>query len=221
MRLEAAVGRAALAMCLIGMGGAAAAGKEDARVALGQRAYNQNCRVCHQADAIGKPGFAPSLTNPEFLGAASDKFLATTIRDGRPGTAMPPFAHLGRKQVMAIVAFLRSHSSAANRSGAVDAEENAAGDPGAGDHLFHSICSACHGDKGDGYLAGGTGTAIGKSGFLDKASDGFIRETIRKGLSGTRMRGFSGPEGLANLSDQDVDDVIVYLRSLSGRQSTQ
>jgi cytochrome c oxidase cbb3-type subunit 3 len=73
----------------------------------------------------------------------------------------------------------------------------------------------CHGVDGDGYDAGGTGTAIGLPGFLDKASDGFIRETIKHGRSNTRMLPFQGPEGLANLTDEEIDDIIVYLRGLT------
>ncbi|HCX88145.1 MAG TPA: cytochrome C oxidase Cbb3, partial [Gammaproteobacteria bacterium] len=33
----------------------------------GKQLYDQNCGFCHQADAIGKPGFAPSLTTKELL----------------------------------------------------------------------------------------------------------------------------------------------------------
>ena len=86
----------------------AAANVPEAAVKMGEQLYNQNCSVFHQADAIGKPGFAPSLTNPELLSTASDKFLMSTIRDGRPGTGMMPFAHLGRKKIKAIVAYLQS-----------------------------------------------------------------------------------------------------------------
>ncbi len=184
----------------------------------GEALFNQNCAVCHQADAIGKPGFAPSLTNKEFLSIASDKFLESTIRDGRVGTGMPTFAHLGRQKVKAIVEFLRSHAKLPDQSAAVDAESDAHGDPRFGKQWFDDICATCHGAKGDGYAAGGTGTAIGKTGFLSKASDGFIRMTIKKGRSNTRMRGFQGPDGLANLSDQEIDDIIVYLRSLPKQQ---
>ena len=190
---------------------------EPAQIAEGERLYNQNCVFCHQPDAIGKPGFAPSLTNPELLATASDKFLMGTIRDGRPGTGMAPFAHLGRKGATAVVAYLRSHSNEPNRSAEVDAEPAASGDPRLGKIWFDDICSTCHGVNGDGYLAGGTGTAIGTAGFLNKASDGFIRETIKRGRSNTRMLGFSGPSGLANLSDREIDDIIVYLRALPNR----
>ncbi len=184
------------------------------QVKKGEQLFLQNCAVCHQKDAIGKPGFAPSLVNPELLSTASDKFFLSTIRDGRVGTAMPPFAHLGRENIKAIVAYLRSHAKQPNRAAEIDAQPDAHGDPRLGKEWFHQICSTCHGPTGNGYQAGGTGTAIGKPGFLNKVSDGFIRATIKNGRSNTRMRGFSGPAGLANLSDQEIDDIIVYLRTL-------
>ncbi len=184
----------------------------------GKRLYDRNCIVCHQADAIGKPGFAPSLTNKEFLSVASDKFIASTIRDGRVGTGMPPFAHLGRQKVNAIVVYLRSHAVLPDRSAEVNAQPDAHGDPRLGKQWYDYICSTCHGVKGDGYAAGGTGTAIGKPGFLLKVSDGFIRTTIKEGRSNTRMLGFQGVDGLANLSDQEIDDIITYLRSLPKQQ---
>lgn len=187
---------------------------DKAEVAQGELLYNQNCSVCHQADAIGKPGFAPSLTNPELLHIASDKFFEGTIRDGRGGTGMPPFSHLGRKNIKAIVAYLRSHTDKPNIAAQVNKQADAHGDPRLGKEWFHSICSTCHGDNGDGYSSGGTGTAIGKKGFLNKASDGFIRTTIKLGRSNTRMLGFQGASGIANLSDREIDDIIVYLRSL-------
>jgi cytochrome c oxidase cbb3-type subunit 3 len=182
---------------------------------IGEEQFNQNCAVCHQADAIGKPGVAPSLTNPELLSVSSDKFLMGTIRDGREDTGMPPFEHLGRANVRAIVAYLRSHSTIPNRAAKVDSQPDAHGDPRLGEQWYNYLCSTCHGLDGDGYDAGGTGTGIGLPGFLNKVSDGFIRETVRRGRSNTRMLAFQGPAGLADLSDQEIDDIIVYLRSLA------
>ena len=194
-----------------------AASKKSPAYLEGERLYNQNCIFCHQADAIGKPGFAPSLTNPEFLAISSDKFLLSTVRDGRPGTGMPPFAHLGRAQVTNIVTYLRAHSDRPNRAARVDAQATAKGDARLGRLWYDQICSTCHGPKGDGYSAGGTGTAIGKAGFLSKVSDGFIRETVKKGRSNTRMLPFQGPESLADLSTREIDDIITYLRTVPSR----
>ena len=179
--------------------------------------YKQNCVFCHQADAIGKPGFAPSLTNKEFLSVSSNKFLMGTIRDGRPGTGMPPFSHLGKTQVEAIVAYLRSFSTVSDISAVVDAQPAAHGDPRLGKIWFDQICSTCHGFDGDGYSAGSTGTAIGKTGFLDKVSDGYIRFTIVNGRSNTRMLGFKGPEAMADLTDAEIDDIITYLRTVPSK----
>ena len=181
----------------------------------GQELFAENCAVCHQDDAIGKPGVAPSLTNPELLSISSDKLFMATIRDGREDTSMMPFSHLGRKKDRAIVAYLRSHATGPNRAEEVDAQSDARGDPRLGRQWYNYICSTCHGLSGDGYEAGGTGTAIGLPGFLNKVSDGFIRETIKKGRSNTRMLAFQGADGLANLSDREIDDIIVYLRGLA------
>jgi len=178
----------------------------------GKELFTENCQVCHQADAIGKPGVAPSLTNQELLSISSDKFLMATIRDGREDTSMMPFAHLGRKNIRAIVAYLRSHAMQPNRAEEVDAQPEARGDPRLGKQWYINICSTCHGTSGNGYESEGAGTAIGLPGFLNKVSDGFIRETIKKGRSNTRMLAFQGPSALANLSDQEINDIIVYIR---------
>lgn len=195
--------------------GAAPANKKQ--ISLGEKLYNQNCIFCHQADAIGKPGFAPSLTNKEFLSISSNKFLKSTIRDGRPGTGMPPFSHLGRAKVEAIVTYLRSHSKLSYRGGRVDKQPAAKGNLRRGRITFAQICSTCHGPKGDGYAAGGTGTAIGKAGFLSKVTDGYIRETIKYGRSNTRMLSFQGPAALADLTNREIDDIIIYLRTVPSR----
>ncbi len=191
---------------------------DPALVKKGAGVFKENCEVCHQADAIGKPGTAPSLINQELLSISSDKFLMGTIRDGREDTGMPPFAHLGRSKAQAIVAFLRSHQNSPDRTAEVNGQPEAHGDPRLGQLWYTNICSTCHGVAGDGYEAGGTGTAIGLAGFLDKVSDGFLRETIAKGRSNTRMLGFQGPTAMANLSNQEIDDIIVYLRQLAENQ---
>lgn len=192
----------------------------SAELAKGKQIYEQNCVFCHQADAIGKPGFAPSLTNKELLSIASDKFMMSTIRDGRMGTGMPPFSHLGKKNIKAIVKYLRSFEKLPHRSKQVDAQTASYGDARQGKLWFNQICVTCHGDNGEGYENGVVGTAIGKSGFLSKVSDGFIRETIKHGRSNTRMRGFSGTAGLANLRESEIDDIIAYMRTLKGSKRT-
>ncbi|HIE78821.1 MAG TPA: c-type cytochrome [Candidatus Thioglobus sp.] len=180
----------------------------------GEQLYNRNCVFCHQADAIGKPGRAPSLANDQLLSISSDKFLFETIRNGRAGTSMIPFRHVNDESINKIIIYLRSLSTAPNRSKEVNAQPESHGDPRLGKVWFDYVCSTCHGFKGDGYAAGSTGTAIGNKGFLDLASDGFLRETIKYGRTGTRMYGFKGPKAMANLTDSEIEDIIAYMRTL-------
>ncbi len=129
---------------------------------------------------------------------------------------MPPFGYLGDQKITAIVAYLRSHAKGPSRAEKVAAQPKSNGDPTKGKEIFDRICLGCHGPGGNGYDAGGTGTAIGKKAFLAQVSDGFIRTTIKEGRSNTRMRGFQGPAGLADLSDEEIDNIIAYLRTAPG-----
>lgn len=192
----------------------AVAKEKSASAKEGAVLYSQTCVFCHQADAIGKPGMAPALSNPEFLSLSSDTFLKNTIKNGRTGTGMPPFSYLSDEKVDHLVQYLRSFETKKNVSAKINIQPDAHGDPRLGELWFDQICSTCHGPKGNGYQAGGTGTAIGSIGFLNSASDGFIRETIKHGRSNTRMKAFQGPDALADLSDGEIDDIITYLRSL-------
>jgi cytochrome c oxidase cbb3-type subunit 3 len=189
------------------------------KAAQGKRVYLQSCTYCHKADAIGKPGVAPSLSNKEFLSISSDRFLFETIRDGRAGTTMFPFSKLGLDEdtINAVVFYLRSLATLPSRVKDIESQPKSKGNWRKGKKQFINICLGCHGPDGNGYSAGGTGTAIGKAGFLSKVSDGFIRTTIKEGRSNTRMRSFQGPAGLANLTDQEIDDIIAYLRTVPSK----
>ncbi|MBF0583157.1 MAG: c-type cytochrome [Magnetococcales bacterium] len=193
-----------------------ASAKEPAANAQhGQVLFKENCEVCHQEEGRGKPGLAPSLTNKELLSAASDRFLLETIRDGRSPTAMPSFgAYMKDNDIKDIIAYLRSFHKTALIGDRVDNDRPAMGDPRLGKRWFTQVCAGCHGVNGGGYAeaGSGSGTAIGTSGFLSKASDGFIRYIIMNGRSNTPMRGFYGPDGLASLTHQEIDDIISYLR---------
>lgn len=179
--------------------------------------YNANCAACHQPDGSGKPGFAPSIRNADFLAIASDDFIKQTVRHGRPGTAMVQRPDLSDQVLGDIVAYLRSLPGGQTPDITVDPSKDLAslGDAQHGLQVYGSYCIACHGEGGKGYVAGGPGTAIGLSGFLAAASDDYIFQTVKQGRAGTAMRPFVGARGLANLSEQEVYDVIAYLRDLN------
>ncbi len=181
----------------------------------GRKLFDLNCLTCHQEGAKGQVGLAPSIRNPDFLSLASDDFIRNTIKQGRFGTAMVARPDLNDAQLDKIISFLRSVPTGAPRQPIkVDWEMKYSGDQVAGEWKYAVYCAACHGVKGEGYNAGLVGTAIGYPGFLKVASDDYILQTTRLGRIGTPMQPFVGPKGLANLSEQDIKDIIVHLRHL-------
>ena len=180
----------------------------------GETIFNLNCLACHQAGAKGKVGFAPTIRNRDFLALASDDFIRQTIMRGRLGTAMVPRPDLTEDQVDAIIAYLRSLPIVNPVHVEVDWVTRFDGNPTEGEILFGTYCTACHGPKGEGYVAGVPGTAIGFPDFLATASDDYILQTLKLGRMGTPMQPFIGARGLANLSENDAHNIIAFMRTL-------
>ena len=183
----------------------------DALVNQGKGAFAA-CAACHGVQGEGKIGMGPRLNSRSFLGAASDSFLINTIANGRAGTTMIAWGQsLGADTVRALVAYIRSWHEVEpvqlNESPVQGNAENGA-------KLFREICAACHGRTGAGYQETANGTGIGRRAFLATATNGFIRHLVKHGKSQTKMRPFAKGSrvAVANLSDQEIDDVIVHLR---------
>ncbi len=171
------------------------------------------CMGCHGENAAGRIGIGPRIASKTYLAAASDDFLARTIKQGRSGTTMIPWKSiLNDQQVEAVVAYLRSLDPV---EPAVLDESELEGVAGNGEQIFRSVCSGCHGRSGAGYQETANGTGIGRKAFLDAASNGFIRYIVSHGKSQTKMRGFARKNvtAVANLSEQEIDDTIAYLRT--------
>ena len=179
----------------------------------GELAYLRNCAMCHQLGGVGKVGVAPSIRNRDFLALASNAFIKKTVREGRQGTAMVPRRDISSRDLNNIIAYLRALPVAVPREIEVDPTVSYDGDAAAGEGKFTAFCAPCHSTNGEGYIKGGSGPGIGLEGFLSVASDDYIFKTVKYGRTGTPMRSFLGPGGLAQLEEQDVYDVIAFLRS--------
>ena len=185
----------------------------DELIALGNETFDTMCVACHQSEGVGQVGFAPSISNRDFLAAASDEFIRKTIRVGRPGTSMVAWSMLSDQQVDGIIAYLRSFPVALPVEVTVDPDKIYPGDAIRGQETFDLFCAYCHGEAGIGYAAGSSGPGIGLAGFLEVASDDFIMQTAKHGRVGTAMKSMVGAKGVANLTESDIGDVIAYLRS--------
>ncbi|MGB0713362.1 MAG: c-type cytochrome [Gammaproteobacteria bacterium] len=186
----------------------------------GAELYEKHCVVCHRADGAGSLGI-PLAT--EKFKVTTDDYLRKTIRYGRPGRVMPPFMTLSDAQVDAIVRHLRTITGTKPY---LEPEFTAVGDLERGRVVFAAKCEKCHGDEGE---SGGQGTgvtysrprefkvippAIANNGFLRSSSDEMLRHVITHGRRGTDMASAEKLE----LSEQDIHDLIIFLRDLGEQQ---
>ena len=130
---------------------------------------------------------------------------------------MPAHADLSDAQIKAIIQHVRGF---ANVKHPAPSKAVIKGNLTHGKALFAKNCAVCHGDHGQ----GGTGTgvtfsrprdlpiiapALNNPGFLAAASDTMIKNTLMTGRKKTPMQSFLRK----GLSEQDINDVVSYIRS--------
>ncbi len=189
----------------------------------GKQLYQQNCAACH--GDMGKGGVGVPLALASFLDSVSDRYLFTTIREGRPGRVMPSFQDMSDVQVEAIVRYIRSWSK---NKAPVYPLQPIKGNSANGKKLYAQHCASCHGAD----AKGGSGTGVtfsrprdlpiiapslANSGFLAAASDAMIKHTLINGREGTPMNSFSRQ----GMSDSQVNDIVAYIRSLQHTTTDQ
>lgn len=182
---------------------------EAVSVAIGGILYKANCVMCHGVDGGGDLG--PSLNTQAFLTAVDNTYLAQAMVGGRPGTAMPKWHHLSNEDLASIVQYLRTWQQQPSKSAAWHAQMVPRGDADAGRSLFVGSCAGCHGQDAE----GATGPQLNNPAFLASVSNVMLRDWISHGKEGTEMRSFrKGGQGIAELSDRQIQDIVAYVRSL-------
>ena len=170
----------------------------------GKALYDQQCSFCH--GELGGGMQIITLSNQDFLQAASDEFLYKTIANGRRNTAMPGWGKFSSQKVADLISFLRAQQSKSpNRSSII----NITGDSAVGESLYHYRCSRCHGLFGE----GNSGPAIANADFLNAASDDYVRAIISNGRRHTAMFGWTSDlTTTERLAQNQIADIISYLR---------
>jgi putative heme-binding domain-containing protein len=119
----------------------------------GRRLYVASCVVCHGPEGESVPGV--ELDHGKFRHGSSDDDLVNIVRNGIPGTAMPPHTFTAF-QARSVVAYLRSMAASTSRGPATT------GDAAHGKALFESKgCLNCHRVNGNGARVGPELTDIG------------------------------------------------------------
>lgn len=175
--------------------------------------YKKYCALCHGKDRQGYAADnAPSLRSHGLLATtmeprASYNFLVHTIKYGRSGTAMGPYAKnqggpLDGADIELLLRWLRE--AAGVKKPVVLDLEPVIGNADLGKTLYVKHCATCHGKKGEGVSA----PALANPMLLATASDAFLQYTITNGREGTPMPSFKD-----SLSKNEINAVTAYLRS--------
>lgn len=118
-------------------------------VERGKAVYSVNCAFCHGPDARGGDGGGPNLLRSQLvLSDQKGELIGEVIRNGRPGTTMPPIA-LTPQQITDIAEYLHSFRVGGYDISRVTPVSIIVGDAKAGAVAFRARCSACHSATGD------------------------------------------------------------------------
>ena len=169
--------------------------------------YKDNCSVCHGDRGDGRSRASNSLVPPprDFTeaGSLTREYMIYTVANGKPGTAMTSWkTRLNPQQIEAVVDHVRSKFM----------QEAIETHFAPGRLAYSHYCKSCHGEQGQGVLAGG----------LTVAPRSFLVPGARAELSRERMlaavtRGVPGilkHEFTENLSVDQTWSVIEYVREV-------
>jgi putative heme-binding domain-containing protein len=119
----------------------------------GERLFAATCTGCHGAEGDGV--FGVDLGRGQFRNSSTDEDLLRTIRNGLPGTAMPP-NNFSDPQAANVVAYLRSRVATPIAMVPGDASRGKAVFEGKGQ------CATCHRVNGNGSRTGPDLSDIGQ-----------------------------------------------------------
>lgn len=130
--------------------------------------FQVHCSYCHGTH--GEGGRGAELTSGQYRYGGSDADLFTTIRNGIPGSEMPPARASDDEDIWRITAFVK-------KLGSAGLEEKASGDPAAGKIVYDGKggCAACHAIGKKGSNLGPDLTDVGRRRGL-----AFLRESLEK-----------------------------------------
>jgi mono/diheme cytochrome c family protein len=179
-------------------------------VASFDRLYKQNCSACHGENGSGGP--ALDLANPSYQALVDDASLKRWITSGMSGTQMPAFGEsagglLTTRQVDALVAGMRD-SWNHNDHAAVEMPPYASSAVGRGEHgqeIFQASCLSCHRQGRQ---------KITDASYLALVSDQSLRTIVIAGRPDLGHPDWKQVRPAQPLTDQEVTDVVAYLRSL-------
>lgn len=167
---------------------------------VAERIYQNNCAVCHGANAQGGYGF-PNLTDDDWLYGGEPENIVTSLTNGRNGL-MPSWQHLGETNIEHVTQYVLSLSSLDH-----DEERAEHGQP-----IYAASCAACHGPEGHGNQALGAPNLTNDTWLYQAPGQSVadsVRQTLRNGRNGHM------PAQAAYIGEDRVHLVAAYVYGLS------
>ena len=172
--------------------------------------YQQHCAVCHGEKGDGQTRARYGLNPPprdftafQAWDVLTPERLRTSIRYGRPGTAMVSWEKkLTAEQIDGLANFIRTRFM----------RQPSAADVGEGARLYKKHCSACHGDKGSGaqwtrFSLNPAPRDFTAAAARDELSRERMLTSVTHGRPGTAMMSFS-----KRLTPEQINTVVDYIR---------
>jgi mono/diheme cytochrome c family protein len=181
----------------------------------GESLYKMYCIACHEDgrysvyDEIFERTI-PAIMNPSFIKTIDDNHLRKIIKEGRKGTQMTAWkanaAGLTDKEIDEIINYTTRNRP--NERVSPFGFSRFKTDVKQGESLYNLRCALCHGDDGKGGKR-----RLGISLRVKDIDPEFLAITVRDGRTGTPMVAF-GEMGV-RLKDQDIADMVAYVKTLS------
>lgn len=178
--------------------------------------YSENCAGCHGKTGVG--GAATPIGLPEYQAFVDQSTQRRIVSDGVPNTAMPGFSRkaggfLTSDQIDAVVKGMREtwlNGKTLGQETPLPYADSAPGDSTAGESVYESSCSNCHGKAGG--PAGQSGSVLNTS-FLAVVSPQALRTAVIVGRPELKMPGWRSVNSTHPLSQKEVRDVVAFLMS--------
>ncbi len=157
----------------------------------GPEGFATLCSACHGKQGEGK-GYKqyktgiPSIGSVDFLRVASDDFIRFTMEKGRSLRQMGSWAPMVSGMKAGELDEITLHLKGPGCEPDEEMHNRLQGDAAKGAARFDQHCTACHGQNG----TGGVAVALNQEGFLERATDEMIQETILHGRGNTAMPGW-------------------------------
>lgn len=213
-------------------------------VAHGRDLFASTCAACHGADGHGLKGLGRDLVESDFIAAKTDTDLHTFLVSGRPDAKPLPMPPRGGRPDLTdadldnLIAYVRalqdprrmpaelpppaslkpSDSETAAALDAAGGDAELAAYIASGNKLYARTCIACHGADARGMP--NNGKDLIASPLMTELDDDALLEFIKRGRDVSDPANTTGivmpPKGgNPALSDDDILDIIEYLRSLT------